>query len=534
MTSLYRKWRSRSFDDLIGQPHVVRTLRNAVAGQRVAHAYLFTGPRGTGKTSMARILAKAVNCLSPDNGNPCGHCAPCIDADEGRSLDVIEIDAASNTSVEDVRDLRETVAYASVGGNYKVYIVDEVHRMSAQAFDAFLKTLEEPPPHVIFVFASTEPHKVPETIMSRCQRFDFHRISVGDTVSRLQFVTGQEGMSVDEDALRLISVHAQGSLRDALGLLDQVAAHTKGKIRAADVAVALGLADSKLVADLSDCLLDGKLGDGLKDFQLFLESGGDSRQLVRQFVDYWRALLLTACHVGASESQFDKDVTELLSRQAARLEPIKIVQVIQAMADQELSPRYSLPPGLGFEMGYVQAHLALQTATGAASPPPAAVAPRPPKDLSRVSEPVAAAPRTLEPPVQQKRAPAPGAVHTDAPGVWTAIVAAMRPRSRTLEAVLRSGGILRVEGESLTVGFPFAFHRDRFEDPSNRRLLEQVAAEVLGKPHKVICVFATPEELRASGSVGPTPDDAAFVAEAEERLRSFHAKELGNGRRLVQ
>src|SRR5947209_11200268 len=230
VSSLYRKWRSRSFDDLLGQEHVVRTLRNAVAQHRVGHAYLFTGPRGTGKTSTARILAKSVNCLSPRDGNACNECEMCRAADEGRALDVIEIDAASNTSVDNVRELRERVAYAAGEGRYKVYIVDEVHRLSGAAFDAFLKTLEEPPEHVIFVFASTEPHKVPATIMSRCQRFDFRRITRSETVARLRYVADQEDIQVADGALQILALSARGSLRDALGLLDQVTTYTPGPL----------------------------------------------------------------------------------------------------------------------------------------------------------------------------------------------------------------------------------------------------------------------------------------------------------------
>src|SRR5947209_6923962 len=248
VSSLYRKWRSRSFDDLLGQEHVVRTLRNAVAQHRVGHAYLFTGPRGTGKTSTARILAKSVNCLTPRDGNACNDCEMCHAADEGRALDVIEIDAASNTSVDNVRDLRERVAYAAGEGRYKVYIVDEVHRLSGAAFDAFLKTLEEPPPHVIFVFASTEPHKVPETITSRCQRFDFRRIPTEEMLQRLRFVAREERLQVSEDALRIVVLHSGGSLRDALGLLDQVASYTTDEITDREVRSALGLADAALVA----------------------------------------------------------------------------------------------------------------------------------------------------------------------------------------------------------------------------------------------------------------------------------------------
>lgn len=562
MASLYRKWRSRSFEDLIGQDHVTRTLRNAIMQHRIAHAYLFTGPRGTGKTSTARILAKGVNCLHPDDGNPCNDCEMCVAVNQGRALDVIEIDAASNTSVENVRDLRERVAYAAGEGTYKVYIVDEVHRLSGAAFDAFLKTLEEPPPHVIFVFASTEPHKVPATIMSRCQRFDFRRIPPAETLERIRFVVAQEDMQASDDALHLIAQHAAGSLRDALGLLDQVASFTQGYIDAAAVRAALGLADPEVVARLTDALLSGETGSGLAECNRFVASGGDPSQVIEQLVEYWRALLLQVSRAPLPDLPVDPTLLEQLPGHAAHLTAGHVVSVLRAFTVQQFSSKYNLPPELPLEMAFVEAALALGAAPIAASPGAAPGMPATSEhrgSLSTVSQsavnrlpdptpqpsahgavmpnlgPVAPAAGELpENGVNGHSPPSPSVAEpngapADVAASWDAVIAAMRPRSRSLEALLRSGHVLAVQNGEIVVGFVPKFHVEQLSNTKQRKLLEEVVAEVVGVPYRVTVRQTTKAEVSATRGPEALEEDDGFIEEVAERLRQYHARELGNG-----
>jgi DNA polymerase-3 subunit gamma/tau len=262
--ALYRKWRPRLWDQVIGQEHVIQTLHNAVRSGRVGHAYLFAGPRGTGKTSTARLLAKAVNCLDAEPGNrPCDACAHCVAVNEGRFLDLIEIDAASNTSVDDVRDLREKINFSPSQGQFKVYIIDEVHMLSTAAFNALLKTLEEPPPHAIFILATTEVHKIPATVLSRCQRHEFRRVPVALLVSHLRQKAAEEHLELDEDALLLIARQSTGSVRDAISLLDQLSSTGK-RVTLAEAQVVLGTATNETVVALTESILARDAAVGLQ------------------------------------------------------------------------------------------------------------------------------------------------------------------------------------------------------------------------------------------------------------------------------
>ena len=276
-----RRWRPQSFEELVGQAHISQTLNNAVALNRVPQAVLFTGPRGTGKTTTARIFAKNLRCLNPVNGVACNQCASCLEITNGSSIDVLEIDGASHNGVDAVRQLRETVGYMPASGKYKVYIIDEVHMLSSSAFNALLKTLEEPPPHVIFIFATTEVHKIPDTILSRCQRFDFRRIPLTKVVERLKYISEQEGFETEDEALWLLARQGEGSLRDSLSFLDQVAAFSAKKITLANVTEILGMLDHSLLKDLLEGLITrqpsrvlsllARLHDGGVDPEVFFE-----------------------------------------------------------------------------------------------------------------------------------------------------------------------------------------------------------------------------------------------------------------------
>lgn len=289
--ALYRQWRPQDFDALVGQKAVKTTLKNALASGKIAHAYLFSGPRGTGKTSMARILAKALNCEQGPTAEPCGQCGNCQRIVQGTSLDVIEIDAASNTSVDNIRDLREQVAFTPVESRYKVYIIDEVHMLSTGAFNALLKTLEEPPAHAVFILATTDPQKVPATIQSRCQRFEFRRVTVDEIAEHLAMVAAGSGIEADADALRLIAIQAEGGMRDALSLLDQCGVMAK-RVTVATVREVLGIVGREALHELTEAIGRRQLPQALATLNLLLEQGKDVKQVLTELIEYLRALVL--------------------------------------------------------------------------------------------------------------------------------------------------------------------------------------------------------------------------------------------------
>lgn len=289
--ALYRQWRPQDFDALVGQKAVKTTLKNALASGKIAHAYLFSGPRGTGKTSMARILAKALNCEQGPTAEPCGQCGNCQRIVQGTSLDVIEIDAASNTSVDNIRDLREQVAFTPAESRYKVYIIDEVHMLSTGAFNALLKTLEEPPAHAVFILATTDPQKVPATIQSRCQRFEFRRVTVDEIAEHLAMVAAGSGIEADADALRLIAIQAEGGMRDALSLLDQCGVMAK-RVTVETVREVLGIVGREALHELTGAIGRRQLPQALATLNLLLEQGKDVKQVLMELIEYLRALVL--------------------------------------------------------------------------------------------------------------------------------------------------------------------------------------------------------------------------------------------------
>ncbi|HIE57678.1 MAG TPA: DNA polymerase III subunit gamma/tau, partial [Anaerolineales bacterium] len=328
--ALYRKWRPQTWDTVIGQEHIIHTLRNAIVANRVAHAYLFAGPRGTGKTTTARLLAKAVNCLDENlTARPCNQCEHCQAVNHGRFLDLIEIDAASNTSVEDVRDLRDKINFSPNQGRFKVYIIDEVHMLSTAAFNALLKTLEEPPAHAIFVLATTEVHKIPATVLSRCQRHEFRRIPVPDIVSTLEKLAESENIQADPEALTLIARQATGAMRDAISLLDQLAS-TSERITLKMAQTILGTATSEAVIEIADAILSRNTAKGLDLIHQSLDSGSDPRQFSRQIVDYLRNLLLIRTG-NAQQIDATQEIRQRMAQQAQTFESTPdLLRVIRA------------------------------------------------------------------------------------------------------------------------------------------------------------------------------------------------------------
>ncbi|HKS69538.1 MAG TPA: DNA polymerase III subunit gamma/tau, partial [Ktedonobacterales bacterium] len=372
--SLYRKWRSQTFSDLIGQEPVVRTLLNAVREGRLAHAYLFCGPRGTGKTSAARLLAKAVNCANPHDGEPCNECLSCREITAGTSPDVIEIDAASNTGVDNIRDLRETVNLLTTGGRYRVLVIDEVHMLSTQAFNALLKTLEEPPPHVIFVLATTEAHKVLPTIVSRCQRFDFRRHTIRNIIARLGQVAEGEGLALEPAAAELLARAAQGGMRDALSLLDQAMAFCGTQVDAETVRRMLGLADPGLLRTLILCVAENRAADGLHLINELVGNGADLRQLNSQLAEEWRALVLAraGADVATLMDRTDEDAREL-AELASRFSLEALTACARVFARNE-TPARGLPvPQLALELSFLEC-IAIQANGGSAAAAAATVA----------------------------------------------------------------------------------------------------------------------------------------------------------------
>ncbi|MCK5219175.1 DNA polymerase III subunit gamma/tau [bacterium] len=335
-----RKWRPQTFESVVGQEHIVRTLKNAILANRISHAYLFTGPRGVGKTTTARLLAKAVNCISPVKGEPCNHCVRCEEIIKGSVTDVIEIDAASNGLVDDARELREKVRYAPLTCRYKVMIIDEVHMMSNAAFNALLKTLEEPPAHSIFILATTESHKVPATIVSRCQRFDFRRIPAKEITERLAVMAAAENIVVDEEALHQVARGADGSLRDAQSLFDQIISFSGTRIEAADVVTVLGLVDAQVYIDLVDAIAERDAARALSLINELVNSGADLRQFMKDWVEYWRSLVIAQVMPDRLDQVLDlaSNMLEAAARQSRLFVPEELTSLakLAAATDDEL------------------------------------------------------------------------------------------------------------------------------------------------------------------------------------------------------
>ena len=423
-----RKYRPQTFDSVVGQEHITQTLKNAIATNRLAHAYLFVGPRGTGKTSTARILAKALNCVHGPTVTPCGVCDPCREIAAGNSLDVLEIDGASNNGVEQVRELRENVRFAPTRGKYKVYIIDEVHMLSTAAFNALLKTLEEPPEHVKFVFATTDVQKVLPTILSRCQRFDLRRIPAELIAAHLQYIAGEERITLEAEAARAIAKGAEGGLRDAESMLDQLVAFCGDAITEANVLSVFGFTAAQTVSDLCEDLLYGDSPAALAAVQQQAEAGRDLSRLMSDLISHLRNLLVAKADPEGIKAEVGSDTLEVLQAQAAQISMEHLLTLIEQFAAAEARMKWAPNKKLHFEIAVIKAIQTLgQTTltevldaltaikTGGELPAPKPVqAPRPPKP-PRLPAPVSAPKPAPIPKPAPKPEPKIEAVPTEAP-----------------------------------------------------------------------------------------------------------------------
>jgi len=447
--SLYRKYRPHNFDNLVGQDHVKITLINALKSGHVSHAYLFTGPRGTGKTSTARLLAKALNCQNLKDGfEPCGECEFCKDVGEGRLIDLIEIDAASNRGIDEVRDLKEKINFAPTRSKVKVYIIDEVHMMTKEAFNALLKTLEEPPAHAYFILATTEAHKIPETIISRCQRFDFKRITTKALMTRLSFISQVEGIQAQDQALEAISKYVDGGLRDAIGLLEQLT--LESKLEFGRVQELLGISGLSMLENMYEVLIKNQTKEALAIINELHIQGSDFRQFAHEFVDLLRNKMLEAV---VTENK--KDLTKLVRM-------IEVFQKAQQRLDVDI-------PQLALEIAVVE--------------------------LTNNLEEVPAVEKTVErvhKPIQQVEVNENVPIDLNLENIvknWPRVIE--RIKTPSLRNSLKNGKPMAVDGTELTLQFSTNFHKDKVFESAHRGELESIIGEIFKHPIKVAAIVKT-------------------------------------------
>jgi DNA polymerase-3 subunit gamma/tau len=553
--SFYRKWRPQTFEEVIGQERVTRTLQNAITAHRIVHAYLFCGHRGTGKTTAARILAKCLNCQRGPIATPCNECANCRSINAGTSLDVIEIDAASNRGIDEIRDLRERVKLVPVEGRYKVYIIDEAHMLTVEAANALLKTLEEPPAHAVLVLVTTEPHRLPTTITSRTQRFDFKRIPLDAIIRRLRAIAASEGFTIDDEALSLIGRSADGALRDAESLLDQLAAFSDGPITRADVRAVLGIIEEEAVEEIAGAVIAGEAARCLELVSRIIDEGRDVRQILRSLIEHFRDLLMVAV-VRDAAGIVETTETRLASlrAQSAQLTPSSIVQTIRILAAAEAEARSATQPRVVLEMALLRvsrpemdpsmeavvARLDVLERQVVTAPAPSPAAGEPEAGAGRPAARDAKKPgRTAHPPDSRSpraQAEAPGAPAVDSaslpagdgplPGVtldvlrsrWGQIMTEVKQRTRTVHAFLLESAPQTIDGRDLILAVRHRFHLENLQDEKHRRVVEDALARVTGAPLRLRLIL-TEEAVPREGAEDPSP--AVQDVLVEEAVRRF-------------
>lgn len=512
--ALYREYRPRNFHEVLGQKHITITLENQIQNENISHAYLFSGTRGTGKTSTAKIFSRAVNCLNPEEGNPCNECEICKGIINGSIMDIMEMDAASNNSVEDIRDLREKVIYPPSRAKYKVYIIDEVHMLSKSAFNALLKTLEEPPKHLIFILATTEPERLPQTILSRCQRFDFKRVSTNDIIENMKNISEKMGVEVDSKVFGLIARNADGAMRDALSLLDQCLSFGGERLEYEDAINILGITSSDLVLYLTDSLIEKDLEKALGEIDKIIQDGKDITQFIKDIIYHFRNLMIVKTSKNPRDLiEVDEETMEGYLKQTEDISLKFILRSLEILNTAEEKAKWSTQPRIILEMGIIQIvkldeefslEERIKKLEMGVSPRSQSVKAEEPREMIKQPERKMEKERLIEEP---KRENAKKEEVKDIESVkeekvsykdqedishstspldismieknWDGVTKVIKAQNMRLYALLIEGSPIRYDNGLLTIGYkePYGFHKEATSSPQNKEFIEKILTE---------------------------------------------------------